>query len=79
MAYQVSKEIGASAVVLNGEVDGILLTGGIAYDKEFTGWIKEKVGFLGEVTVYPGEDELTALAEGGLRVLRKEEEAKKYN
>lgn len=79
MAYQVSKEIGASTVVLEGKVDGILLTGGIAYDKEFTGWIKEKVDFLGEVTVYPGEDELTALAEGGLRVLRNEEEAKKYN
>ena len=66
-------------MVLNGNVDGILLTGGIAYDKEFAGWIKEKVDFLGNVTVYPGEDELTALAEGGLRVLRKEEEAKKYN
>ena len=79
MAYQVSKEIGAAAVVLNGKVDGILLTGGIAYDKDFTAWIKEKVDFLGQVTVYPGEDELTALAEGGLRVLRKEEAAKKYN
>lgn len=79
MAYQVSKEVGSSAVVLNGNVDGILLTGGIAYDEEFTEWIKEKVEFIAEVTVYPGEDELTALAEGGLRVLRKEEEAKKYN
>ncbi len=79
MAYQISKEIGACAVVLEGKIDGIVLTGGIAYDKEFTEWIKEKVGFLGEVTVYPGEDELTALAEGGLRVLRGEEEAKKYN
>lgn len=79
MAYQVSKAIGSSAVALNGKIDGILLTGGIAHDEEFTEWIKEKVDFLGEVTVYPGEDELTALAEGGLRVLRKEEEAKKYN
>lgn len=79
MAYQISKEIGSAAAVLNGKIDGIVLTGGIAYDKEFTGWIKEKVDFLGEVTVYPGEDELTALAEGGLRVLRGEEEAKKYN
>lgn len=79
MAYQVSKEVGACAVVLEGKIDGILLTGGIAYDKEFTSWIKEKVDFLGQVTVYPGEDELTALAEGGLRVLRKEEAAKKYN
>lgn len=79
MAYQVAKEIGACGVVLNGKIDGIVLTGGIAYDEEFTGWIREKVEFLGEVTVYPGEDELRALAEGGLRVLRGEEEGKKYN
>ena len=79
MAYQVSKEIGSSAAVLKGNVDGILLTGGIAYDEEFTSWIEERVKFIGQVTIYPGEDELTALAQGGLRVLRGEEEAKKYN
>ncbi len=78
MAYQVAKEIGACATVLKGKVDGILITGGIAYDKEFTSWIEERVNFICEVTAYPGEDELMALAEGGLRVLRGEEEAKLY-
>lgn len=78
MAYQVAKEIGACAAVLKGKVDGILITGGIAYDKEFTSWVEERVKFISDVTVYPGEDELMALAEGGLRVLRGEEEAKLY-
>lgn len=79
MAYQVAKEIGACAAVLKGQVDGILLTGGIAYDKMFTDWIVEMVSFISDVYVYPGEDELTALAEGALRVLRGEEVAKEYN
>lgn len=78
MSYQVAKEIGGLAAVLHGEVDAIILTGGIAYDKEFVSWVKERVAFIGDVIVYPGEDELKALAEGGLRVLRKEEEAKLY-
>lgn len=78
MAYQVAKEIGACATVLKGNVDGIIITGGIAYDKKFTNWVEERVKFISEVTMYPGEDELTALAEGGLRVLRGEEEAKLY-
>lgn len=78
MAYQVAKEIGACAAVLKGKVDAIILTGGIAYDKEFTAWIKEDVDFISNVVIYPGEDEMIALAEGGLRVLRGEEEAKKY-
>lgn len=78
MAYQVSKEIGAMAAVLEGEVDDILLTGGIAYDEEFTSWIVDSVKFIADVTIYPGEDELSALAEGGLRVLRGEEESKEY-
>lgn len=78
MAYQVGKEIGACAAVLEGKVDAICLTGGLAYDKLLTGWIKEMVEFIGEVRIYPGEDEMIALAEGGLRVLRKEEEAKEY-
>jgi butyrate kinase len=78
MAYQVAKEIGSIAAVLKGKVDGILLTGGIANDKTFTSWIEERVKFISEVYVYPGEDELTALAEGGLRVLKGEEKAKKY-
>lgn len=78
MAYQVAKEIGACAAVLKGQVDGILLTGGIAYDQVFTDWIKDMVSFISEVYIYPGEDELTALAEGALRVLKGEEAAKEY-
>jgi butyrate kinase len=78
MAYQVAKEIGSIAAVLKGKVDGILLTGGIANDKTFTSWIEERVSFISQVYVYPGEDELTALAQGGLRVLKGEEKAKKY-
>ncbi|MBU5674806.1 butyrate kinase [Alkaliphilus sp. MSJ-5] len=78
MAYQVAKEVGACAAVLKGKVDAIILTGGIAYDKEFTAWIKENVEFISQVLIYPGEDEMIALAEGGLRVLRGEEQAKKY-
>lgn len=78
MAYQVSKDIGSCATVLKGKVDAIVITGGIAYDEMFVGWIKESVGFIGEILVYPGEDEMIALAEGGLRVLRKEEKAQEY-
>lgn len=76
--YQVSKEIGACSAVLNGNVDAILLTGGIAYSKDITKAIEDKVRFISEVLVYPGEDELLALAEGALRVLKGEEEAKEY-
>jgi butyrate kinase len=78
MAYQVAKEIGACAAVLEGKVDAVCLTGGLAYDKLLIGWIREMVEFIGDVRVYPGEDEMIALAEGGLRVLRKEESAKEY-
>ena len=76
--YQVAKEIGSYATVLNGQVDAIILTGGIAYSKVITKAIEERVKFISEVLVYPGEDELLALAEGALRVLRGEEEAKEY-
>jgi len=78
MAYQVAKEIGAAATVLKGEVDAVAITGGVAYDNQFTNWIKESVEFFGKVLIYPGEDEMLALAEGGLRVLRGEEEALDY-
>ncbi|MBN2259644.1 MAG: butyrate kinase [Clostridiales bacterium] len=79
MAYQISKEIGAYAAVLKGQVDAIILTGGIAYDKLFVSWIKENISFIADVIVYPGEDEMSALANGGLRVLNGEEEAKIYS
>lgn len=78
MGYQTAKEIGKCAAVLKGEVDAIILTGGIAYAKDMVEYIKERVSFMGNVVVYPGEDELLALAEGALRVLNKEEEAKIY-
>jgi butyrate kinase len=78
MSYQVAKEIGKCAAVLKGKVDAIILTGGIAYGKETVDYIKERVEFICPVVVYPGEDELLALAEGGLRVLRGQEKAKEY-
>ncbi|MDO4711779.1 MAG: butyrate kinase [Peptostreptococcaceae bacterium] len=78
MAYQVSKDIGAAVAVLDGEVDGIILTGGIAYSQMFTDMIKNKVSKFAPVVIYPGEDEMIALAQGAIRVLSKEEEAKVY-
>ena len=59
-------------------VDAILLTGGFAYDKVLMGWIEEYVGFLAPVHVYPGEDEMLALAQGAMRVLTGKETAKVY-
>ncbi len=78
MTYQIAKEIGAMAVVLNGDVDGILLTGGIAYNEEFVESIKERIKFIAKIFVYPGEDEMRALAMNGLMVLNKEIEPKEY-
>ena len=78
MGYQVAKEIGKCAAVLAGKVDAIILTGGIAYSKNMVAYIKERVSFIGEVVVYPGEDELLALAQGGLRVLNGEEKPGEY-
>ncbi|MCX7780238.1 MAG: butyrate kinase [Negativicutes bacterium] len=78
MAYQVAKEIGAMATVVNGKLDGIVLTGGLAHSSLLVGWIRDRVGFIGNIYVYPGEDELQALVEGALRVLRGEEQAMVY-
>ncbi len=78
MAYQVAKEIGSCAAVLKGQVDAVILTGGLAYGKRLTNWIEERTSFISKVLVYPGEDEMIALAEGGLRILRGQEEAKVY-
>ena len=76
--YQIAKDIGARAAVLEGKVDAIILTGGIAYGKTVTDAIAKYVSWIAPVVVYPGEDELLALAQGGLRVLNGEEEAKEY-
>ncbi|MDR1781507.1 MAG: butyrate kinase [Bacilli bacterium] len=78
MAYQIAKEIGAMAAVLKGKVDAIVLTGGIAYSDDFTKLITEYVNFIAPVKKYPGEDEVSALAQGVLRVLNKEIEPKIY-
>jgi butyrate kinase len=78
MAYQVAKEIGSCAAVLKGKVDGIILTGGLAYGKSFTQMIQERVEWIAPVHLVPGENELQALVEGALRVVRGEETAKNY-
>jgi butyrate kinase len=78
MAYQVSKEIGAASAVLFGEVDAVILTGGLAYGKDFIKKITNRTKWIADVIVHPGENELQALAEGGLRVLRHEERPKHY-
>jgi len=73
MAYQISKEIAASGAVLKGDVDAIIITGGLAYDKILMDWIKDRVEFIAPVKVLPGEHEMEALASGVLRVLQNEE------
>lgn len=69
MVYQIAKEIGAMAVVLQGQIDAIILTGGLAYDQRLIEQIQERVDFLGPIFVYPGEDEMLALAQAAFRVL----------
>jgi butyrate kinase len=78
MALTVAKQIGACAAVLKGHVDGVVLTGGLAFSTEFIDRIKECVRFLGPVFVFPGENEMVALAEAGLRVMRGEEKPRTY-
>lgn len=77
-AYQISKDIAAMAAVMKGNVDAIILTGGIAYSEQMTGMIREYVSFLAPVEIYPGEFEMDALAAGAIRVLSGEEEPKYY-
>ena len=76
--FQVSKDMGSMAAVLKGKVDQIVVTGGIAYDKSVVAGLKERCEWIAPFTVYPGEDELLALVQGGLRVVNGEEEAKVY-
>ncbi len=76
--FQVSKDIGSMACVLKGKVDQIIVTGGIAYDKAVVAGLKEASEWIAPFTVYPGEDELLALVQGGLCVINGEEEAKTY-
>jgi butyrate kinase len=78
MAFQVSKEIGAMVAVLEGRVDAIALTGGLAHSNRFTGAVKQRVDRLAPLYVFPGEDEMLALMGGALRVLRGEEAVAVY-
>jgi butyrate kinase len=78
LAYQLGKEIGSLSAVLKGEVDAIILTGGMAHDKMLVDYIKEMVQFIAPITVYPGEDEMEALAMNGLMVMKGEIEPKIY-
>ncbi|GGC91146.1 putative butyrate kinase [Thalassobacillus devorans] len=78
MAYQIAKEIGSMSTVLEGKVDAIVLTGGLAYGKGFVEQISERVKWIADILVYPGENELEALNAGTLRVLRQEELPKQY-
>ena len=75
---QVAKDIGSMACVLKGKVDQIIVTGGIAYGADVVAALKDYAEWIAPFTVYPGEDELLALAQGALRVLKGEEEAKTY-
>ncbi|HSH36781.1 butyrate kinase [Schnuerera sp.] len=78
MIFQIGKEIGAMATVLKGEVDNIILTGGLAYSNYLVKSLKEMVSFISNVIVYPGEDEMGALNKGVLRVINKEVKPKIY-
>lgn len=78
MAYQIAKEIGAMSAVLSGKVDGILVTGGMAYSSRLVNAIRTKVSFIAPIEIFPGEEEMEALASGALRVLEGREEALIY-
>lgn len=78
MVYQICKQIGAMAAVLHGKVDGILLSGGMVYERRLVDAITEACGFIAPVTAYPGEFEMEAMAAGAIQVLTGEVEAKTY-
>ena len=76
--YQIAKAVGEMSAALSGKVDQIILTGGVAYSPVLVPDLKSRIDWIAPVTVYPGEDELLALAQGAIRVLNGEEEAKVY-
>jgi butyrate kinase len=77
MVYQIGKEVGAMAVALKGKVDAVLLTGGMAYSNKVVTQLRGALDWIAPIYIYPGEDELQALAEGVFRVLGGEEQAKR--
>ena len=78
MAYQIAKEIGAMAAVLAGRVHAVVLAGGLAESALLVDWIRERVSFIASLLVFPGEEEMRALAEGALRVLKGQTQALEY-
>ena len=78
MIYQTAKTIAGCSAVLYGQIDAILLTGGIAYSDYITSRLRKRIDFLAPVHIYPGEDEMQALALNGLAVWRGEREMKEY-
>jgi butyrate kinase len=78
MLYQVRKEAGAMAAVLDGRVDAVLVTGGMARSERVARSLRAALGWIAPVRLHPGEDELRALAEGALRVLRGQEPPREY-
>lgn len=78
MIYQIEKYIGAMAAVLHGEVDGILLSGGMVYNEDLVNQISSTCSFIAPVSAYPGEFEMEAMAAGAIRILEGEEELKEY-
>jgi len=79
MCYQVAKEVGACATVLKGKVDAIFFSGGLVYNEYIVQQIRSRVEFIAPIKLYPGEREMEALCQGGLRVLNGLEEAMDYN
>lgn len=78
MAMDTARNVGKEAVTVAGDIEAIILTGGIAHSEYFTGKVKEKVEWIAPVIVYPGENEMESLALGGLRVLNGKEEAREF-
>jgi butyrate kinase len=76
MVYQIAKEIGAMAAVLQGRVNAVLFTGGMTHSQRLVLLLTKYVGWIAPIVIYPGEDELQALVEGALRVLRGEEQSR---
>jgi butyrate kinase len=79
MCYQIAKEIGAMATVLKGKVEVIILTGGVAHSEILVNRIKDRAGWIAPIVVYPGEEEMKALAEAVIRVINGEEKVKTYS
>ncbi|WP_216829463.1 butyrate kinase [Alkalihalobacterium elongatum] len=78
MAYQIAKEVGAASAVLCGQVDGIVLTGGLAYSQHLISLLTTRLEWISDILVYPGEDEMLALAKGAIRVINGKETPKHY-